>query len=170
MQRRFASITPHMTPAIRLALGVLFLLSSIPKTRHPYAYLESVYGYQLVSAKLGMLVAIVVPWAELIVALCLLAGVFVGGALLLTAFMGAVFTFANCWAVLHGLAVSCGCFGTDAGASPVGLKTVALSSAVMFAAGLGLAVHLRAKPQSSAIRTPSIPPSQPLVAVAQVAS
>ena len=50
---------------VRLGLGFMFILSSVPKIRQPYAFLGSVYGYELVGAKVGVLVAMVLPWVEL---------------------------------------------------------------------------------------------------------
>jgi hypothetical protein len=81
-----------------------------------------VYGYEIVGPKLGMLVAMTLPWAELLVGVCLLGSIFVGGALLVTIGMGAMFTFVLSWAIYHGLDISCGCFG--AGSHQIGYNTL----------------------------------------------
>ncbi|MHC4742977.1 MAG: MauE/DoxX family redox-associated membrane protein [Planctomycetota bacterium] len=107
---------------VRLALGYLFLTSSLPKMRQPYDFLGDVYAYEILGPKMGLLVAMMVPWAELVVGICLLGSVFVGGALLVSAGMGAMFTFALCWAIYQDLDISCGCFG--AGTSQIGYKTL----------------------------------------------
>jgi len=96
---------------VRLGLGCLFLWSSLPKIRRPYDFLSSVYDYQLVGPKLGMLTAITLPCLELLVGLCLLGGIFVSGALLASIIMAGTFTFVLSWALFRGLEIGCGCFG-----------------------------------------------------------
>ncbi len=82
-----------LTVVIRLALGCLFLWSSLSKIQLPHDFLGHVYAYRLVGPVSGMFVGMVLPWLELLVGACLLAGVFVGGALLASMGMGVLFTF-----------------------------------------------------------------------------
>jgi putative oxidoreductase len=98
------------TLVVRLALGCLFLWSSLPKIRQPYDFLSAVYSYELVGPKLGMLTAMALPWLELLVGICLVGGIFVSGALLATVAMAAMFTFVIASALYRGLEISCGCF------------------------------------------------------------
>ncbi len=101
--------------AVRLGLGCLFVWSGIPKIRQPYDFLSSVYTYELVGPQLGMLVAIVLPWLELLVGVCLVGGVFVGGALLTCTGMATMFTFVIASGLHRGLRISCGCFSASGG-------------------------------------------------------
>jgi uncharacterized membrane protein YphA (DoxX/SURF4 family) len=98
---------------VRLALGCLFLWSSLPKIRQPYDFLSAVYEYELVGPRLGMLAAMMLPWFELFVGVCLVGGIFVSGALMASAAMAAMFTFVIASALYRGLDISCGCFGTS---------------------------------------------------------
>ncbi len=100
---------------VRVSMGCLFLYSALPKIRRPYDFLSDVYNYEIVGPKLGLLVAMTLPWLELLAGICLLGGIFVGGALLLSAGMAAMFTFVIGWALYQGLSISCGCFGSGAG-------------------------------------------------------
>ena len=101
---------------VRLALGYLFLWSCLPKIRQPYDFLSAIYSYELVGPKLGMLTAMILPWLELLVGIYLVGGIFVGGALLATVAMAAMFTFVLASALYRGLEISCGCFSaSDAG-------------------------------------------------------
>lgn len=97
---------------VRVSLGCLFLWSGMVKIRMPYDFLSDVYNYELVGPRLGMFVAMTLPWFELIVGACLLGGLCVTGALLGSMAMAAAFTFAISWAVYHGLSIGCGCFGS----------------------------------------------------------
>ena len=99
---------------VRLGLGFMFIMSSMPKIRQPYVFLGSVYGYELVGPKMGVLVAMVLPWVELLAGVCLVGGVFVGGALLASMGMGVLFTFVLGYALWHHLDISCGCFSSSA--------------------------------------------------------
>jgi len=98
---------------VRLALGCMFLYGSLPKIRQPYDFLSSVYNYELVGPKLGMLTAMVLPWAELLVGVCLVGGIFVSGALLVSIAMGAMFSYVIASALYRGLNISCGCFSAS---------------------------------------------------------
>jgi hypothetical protein len=119
---------------IRLALGTTFLIGALPKIRQPYDFLGNVYGYEIVGPKLGMLVAMTMPWAELLVGICLLGSIFVGGALLVSLGMGAMFTFVLSWAIYHGLDISCGCFG--AGTNQIGYGTLIRAILITIFSGL----------------------------------
>ena len=108
-------LTNGFTLVVRLALGCLFLWSSLPKIRQPYDFLSSVYNYELVGPKLGVLVAMVLPWLELLVGICLIGGIFISGALLASIGMTAMFTFVLAWSLYQGLEISCGCFSASGG-------------------------------------------------------
>ncbi|UCG49519.1 MAG: hypothetical protein JSU94_06995, partial [Phycisphaerales bacterium] len=41
---------------VRLALGCLFIWSSLPKIRQPYDFLSSIYDYEIVGPRLGLFV------------------------------------------------------------------------------------------------------------------
>ncbi|HUT30892.1 MAG TPA: MauE/DoxX family redox-associated membrane protein [Sedimentisphaerales bacterium] len=115
---------------VRLALGCLFLWSSLPKIRQPYDFLSAVYEYELVGPKLGMLVAMTLPWLELLVGICLVGGIFVSGALLASAAMAAMFTFVIASALYRGLDISCGCFGASS-ADTVNYSTLIRACLIM---------------------------------------
>ena len=100
---------------VQLGLGAIFIWSSLPKILQPYNFLSSIYSYELVGPKLGILIAMVLPCLELLVGICLVGQIFNGGALLASAAMAAMFTFVLSSALYRGLDISCGCFGTNGG-------------------------------------------------------
>jgi len=104
---------PGFALVVRLGLGCMFLYSSLPKIRQPYDFLSNVYNFELVGPKLGMLIAMVLPWTELLVGVCLVGGIFVGGTLLVSIAMGAMFSFVIASALYRGLNISCGCFSAS---------------------------------------------------------
>lgn len=134
----------------RFCLALVLLLAALPKLRQPYAFFDSVFGYQIVSPHVALLVAMVVPWSELLVAACLLLGLAQRGACVVGALLGGVFVTANVWAVWHGLAGNCGCFGYDPTAPAVNAATVALSFGVFSLGVIGLVA-----PSATAIVPPA---------------
>ena len=122
-----------LSALIRIALGAVFLWSSLPKLRQPYDFLGSVYQYEMVGPKLGVFVATVLPWLEALLGVCLLGSVFVRGSLLLAAGLLAFFTFAQASVLWRGLAISCGCFGSSG--ELISYATV-LRTALLFVAAL----------------------------------
>lgn len=115
----------------RIALGGLFLFGGLLKVHQPYAFLASVYDYELVGPQLGILVAILLPWVELFVGICLLGGFNVGGALLISAGMSLMFTYVLYSAIGRGLMISCGCLGDLTAQDTVDYTTV-LRAGIMF--------------------------------------
>jgi putative oxidoreductase len=109
---RICHLTRGFVLLARVGLGCLFLYSALPKIRQPYDFLHDVYNYEIVGPKLGLLVAMTLPWMELLVGICLLGGIFVSGAFLVCMGMAAMFTFVITWALYQGLDISCGCFGS----------------------------------------------------------
>jgi len=110
--------------AARLFMGSIFIYASIAKIAKPAAFAKDMYNYQVLPDVLINLTALVLPWLELFLGLCLLAGIWMPGAVLavnglLIAFLGAlVFNMAR------GLDVDCGCFSTQAAGKPADLLTV----------------------------------------------
>jgi uncharacterized membrane protein YphA (DoxX/SURF4 family) len=94
----------------RLTIGCVFIASSIAKLRQPYDFLAGVYNYELVCPGLGVAIAIVLPWLELFVGICLLGGIFITGAFLASIVMCATFSIVLVSALWRGLEINCGCF------------------------------------------------------------
>ena len=97
---------------VRIGIGCMFIYSSLPKIRQSYDFLSSVYSYELAGPKLGMFVAMTLPFLELIVGVCLIGGIFISGALLASIVMAAMFSYVLGSALYKGLEITCGCFGT----------------------------------------------------------
>ena len=98
---------------LRYGLGCMFIWSALPKLRQPYVFLTSIYEYELVGPKLGMLAGMLIPWLELFIGICLIGGIFIGGALLATTMLMAFFTFAHATVIYRDLQISCGCFSSS---------------------------------------------------------
>lgn len=138
---------------IRLALGCLFVWSSLPKLRQPHDFLASVYDYQLLGAKTGMFVAITLPWLELLLGVCLIAGLFAGGALLCTSLLLAALVAAQVSVLWRGLSIGCACFQAT-GPSLVSYLTITRTGVMLLAAVVGVLLLLLTRRVTPAARTP----------------
>ena len=127
--------------SIRLLLGALLLWSGLIKARQPYEFLATVYSYQLVRAGAGVLIAAWLPWLEMFLGCCLIGGIFVEGALLITTLLTASFSLAIFSAWYRGLGINCGCFGTTSAA--IDGQTVLRSVALLLLSSVGFLVALR---------------------------
>lgn len=96
---------------VGLLLAFVLLASSLPHLANPYYLLSSVFRYELVGFGLGHFTAMTLPFVQLVVGLCLVGRVLVGGALLASTGLFAVFTFVHASAVFRRMSIPCGCFG-----------------------------------------------------------
>ena len=76
---------------LRLFLGAVFLYASRDKILHPQAFAEAVYNCQILPDFAVNFTAPVLPWVEVAIALCLIAGVWLPGASVITTSLLAVF-------------------------------------------------------------------------------
>jgi hypothetical protein len=103
----------------RIALGGVFIWSALYKIKWPYMFLGSVYDYEIVGPRCGILIAMVLPWTELFVGVCLLGNVLTRGAIVMAGGMMGLFVFLHAYVISKGLGISCGCFSGSA-VEPVG--------------------------------------------------
>lgn len=106
---------------VRVILGVMLLYACFDKIADPAKFARSVANYQMIPFEFSNIVAIVLPWIELYVGVCLIVGIFLDGASLLTMGMMVFFIIALSQATLRGLDIECGCFK---GPSKVGVRRI----------------------------------------------
>ena len=96
---------------VRIALGALFIFAGAAKAYDPDAFAIEIQRYNLIPWVTAALVAVYLPWLEIMVGALLILKYLEHGALLLIAFLLIVFTFALASATFRGLNIDCGCFG-----------------------------------------------------------
>jgi rhodanese-related sulfurtransferase/uncharacterized membrane protein YphA (DoxX/SURF4 family) len=97
--------------AARLIMAGIFIYASIDKVAHPAAFAKDVYNYQILPDALINLSALLLPWLELFLGLCLLTGIWLPGAVLAVNGLLLLFLAAFVFNITRGLDVDCGCFG-----------------------------------------------------------
>ena len=108
----------------RIFLGFLLIYASLEKILQPEEFAKQVGYYKALPFGLENLLASLLPWTELIVGICLLAGLLVDGATLLSIIMNLVFILAISQAMLRGIDITCGCFKVSADSEKLGLHTI----------------------------------------------
>jgi hypothetical protein len=103
----------------------VFLYASYDKILNPEAFAQAIYNYQILPDAAVNLAALTLPWLELLLGLCLIAGVWLPGATALSTGLLAAFMGALIFNQMRGLDVQCGCFSTASTDGPAGLWTVA---------------------------------------------
>lgn len=101
---------------VRMALGGWFLYSGAFKVFHSGLdrFTRDVANYRIVGPPLDAVAAYAVPWFEVAAGLCLMAGLWRRGAILVLTGLVCVFAFCIGWAWFHQLDIACGCHGGDA--------------------------------------------------------
>ena len=110
---------PRVVLVCRVVIGLVFLAAAMTKIGDAGGFARQIHHYRLVPFGLENLLAITLPWIELVLALAILTGVRPrAGSVVATGLMG-LFVVVVAAAVARGLDIECGCFGT-ADASRVG--------------------------------------------------
>ncbi len=103
---------------LRLILGAIFVVASADKIYQPAAFAQAIYNYQILPGTFVNIMAIVLPWIEILLGLFLIIGLWLPGAVTLTNLLLMTFFGALVFNVARGLDVHCGCFNTSAEGAP----------------------------------------------------
>ncbi len=95
----------------RIALGALFVFAGVAKAYDPGEFATEIQKYNLLPWVPGVLVALYLPWLEILAGLLLALKIFEKGALLVLTALLVIFTLALGSAMVRGLNIDCGCFG-----------------------------------------------------------
>ena len=101
----------------------MFIYASLDKIRHPDLFAEAVYNYQLLPEIAVNLVAISLPWLELLSGTLLVLGLWMEASILILSGLMVVFIGALGINLARGLDVHCGCFITQS-TDPITILTL----------------------------------------------
>ena len=99
-----------LTLITRLLIGGIFVYASFYKILEPATFARSIWYYHLVPGSLINLMALILPWLELVCGLALIIGFYVRGAVLWSGLMTVLFMIALSVAIVQGIDIDCGCF------------------------------------------------------------
>jgi uncharacterized membrane protein YphA (DoxX/SURF4 family) len=115
----------------RLVVGGAFLYAGAVKIIDPAAFTKDIGNYQMLPHNTINLLAITLPWIEVVAGILLVLGVWMRPSALVIGALLVVFVVAITQAMARGLDIECGCFGSTKGRR-VGLTT--LSADLVFLA------------------------------------
>lgn len=127
----------------RVILAVIFLLASVPKIIAPHEFAIAVFRYQLLPDAAINLMAIFLPWIELVAAIAILIPRTSAAAAAVVFGLLAVFTAAISIDLVRGIDISCGCFTLDPDAGSIGWWEVVRDVGFLALAGFVLWADLR---------------------------
>jgi len=122
---------PNIGLLARIILGCVFIYASLDKMAHPELFAEAVYNYQLSPEVAVNLVALWLPWLELLSGGLLVLGVWVHGSSLILSGLMLIFLAALGINLARGLDIHCGCFTTQ-GSDPMTILTLVRDSLFLF--------------------------------------
>ncbi len=102
--------------ALRIGIGTLFIYAGGIKVFDPQQFALDVQHYELTAWSAAVVVAVYLPWLEILAGGALITRRLPLGATLALLGMSTVFLAAIASAWARGLDISCGCFGREAGA------------------------------------------------------
>lgn len=98
---------------LRLYIGGLFVFASLYKMNHAAEFAESIANYQLVPYWAVNVLAVTMPWLELVCGLMLVIGFRAKSVTVMIGVMMAMFTVALVINVIWETPIGCGCFSTS---------------------------------------------------------
>ena len=109
---------------LRLGLATVFIVAAVPKIASPDLFAGAIFNYQMLPPWGVNVVALVLPWFELFVGVCLALGIWSRASALLVAGMMLLFIGAFSIAKARGLDIACGCFEMGKAEKPTAVAWV----------------------------------------------
>ncbi len=113
---------PYTSVVFRWAVGLIFVYASMDKLLHPSAFAVAVYNYTILPGSLINLVAITLPWVELVCGILLIIGLSPRAAALILSILLVIFFSALSISLYRGIDISCGCFSVSTTTDKIGIS------------------------------------------------
>lgn len=127
--------SPYLALILRLYIGGLFIFASMYKINYGAEFAETIASYQLVPYWSVNILAITMPWLELICGIMLVVGFRAKSATVIIAFLLILFTIAVFINLLRDSPISCGCFSSSD--APISWMTL-----IRDLVWLGMCIHI----------------------------
>jgi len=100
-----------MKRVIAILIGALFIYAGAVKIIDPVEFARDIDNYKMLPWKLGVGLALYLPWLEIFCGLALITRILFRGSVFIVTSLMTFFIVASIVAKARGLDVSCGCFG-----------------------------------------------------------
>ena len=121
IEMRFTFDKELIIDIIRIITGIIFIVAGVMKILNPGQFADAIDNYRMLPYILVTLMAIILPWLELVSGILLIVGPFKKGAAFVLLVLTLIFLIAISTAMLRGLDINCGCFSIENSATKVGL-------------------------------------------------
>jgi len=105
---------PWLTVRVQIALGAIFVVAALPKIADPPSFAHMIYNYRIIPGALVNVMALTMPWIELLSGLALILGIWKDAARTIIAALLLVFIVAISINLARNNAIDCGCFDVTA--------------------------------------------------------
>ena len=102
------------TILVRIALGLIFIAASLPKIADPPGFAQMIFNYRLVPGGFVNLIALVMPWLELLCGIALVLGIWKKTAAGIVGGLLVAFVIAIGINLIRVHPIDCGCFNASA--------------------------------------------------------
>ena len=133
---------------LRLGLGGIFVYAGALKIWDPQRFATDVHHFQLTPWTVSVLIAVYLPWLEVLAGLALIVRRLTPGASLAIVGMTVVFMIAITSAWARGLDISCGCFGKEEAKIATDFFQLMLRDAALLAAAVVLLAAEMRRPRA----------------------
>ena len=103
------SLDRYLIVTTRIILGAVFLWASFGKILEPGDFARSISNYHIVPFGLENIIAIILPWLELLIGMGLILGIMIDGSARISAYLMVMFILMISQAMLRGYNIECGC-------------------------------------------------------------
>ena len=129
-----------LTVRVQIALGVFFVVAALPKVGDPPAFAHMVYNYRILPGPLVNLLALVLPWFELLSGVALVLGIWRRTAAAWVGVLLLVFIAGISFNLARGNAIDCGCFDPKSSGKSVDERVLDMKMVVLRDVGMLLMV------------------------------
>jgi len=109
---------------LRIFMGVIFIYASYDKILNSEAFAKAVYNYQIMPDFTINIIALWLPYLELLIGLCLITGIWLPGATTISTSLMTIFISVMLFNLSRGLNINCGCFSTQTTQDTIGPLTI----------------------------------------------
>ena len=99
----------YLIVTTRIILGAVFLWASFGKILEPGDFARSISNYHIVPFGIENILALILPWLELLIGMGLILGIMVDGSVQISAILLIMFILMIGQAMLRGFNIECGC-------------------------------------------------------------
>ena len=103
------SLDRYLIVITRIILGAVFLWASFGKILEPGDFARSISNYHIVPFGIENIIALILPWLELLIGVGLILGIMVDGSVQISAILLIMFILMIGQAMLRGFNIECGC-------------------------------------------------------------